>query len=199
MTPTNLIIRQGKTFTRTLRWGATPYLYKAITGITKAAPAVITSAGHAIPDGWRAAIVSAKGMTQINALNSPPRSSEYHKITAIDTNSVSANDINSAGYTAYASGGYLQMLTPVDLAGYTARMSVKDAEGGTEFLRLDTSNSRITLDNTAKTITLLADATVTAAITDLYGVYDLELVSATGVVTVLLSGAVTVIPEVTTT
>ncbi|MBK8773003.1 MAG: hypothetical protein IPM06_21580 [Rhizobiales bacterium] len=58
-------------------------------------------------------------------------------------------------------------------------MSIKDVVGGTELLRLDTTNARIALDNAAKTIALTISAADTAAITWLEGVYDLELVSAT--------------------
>ena len=195
---TDLIIQQGKTFTRVIRWAVGPYIYKPITAITQAAPASVTCTAHGLVEGWRAAIVSVAGMTQINAANAPPRSDDYHKVTVTDVNTVSFNDINSARYSAYASGGYLQYLTPVSLAGYTARMSIKDAVGGTEILSLTTENFRIVLNDTAKTITLIVDAITTAALTAEYGVYDLELVAADGAVTVLLSGSITITPEVTT-
>lgn len=210
---TNLVIIKGKTFSRVIRWAAAPYLYKPITAITQAAPVAITSAGHGIPDGWQVAVVSVKGMTQINAvIPTDPRafSSVSHKATASDANTVTINDINSAGYSAYTSGGYIQLLSPVDMSGYTARMSIKDRVGGTELFRLDTTSDvavlpythdqpRIVLDNANKTITLTIHAEDTAAMTFSKGVYDLELVSSTGVVDLLLSGNITVASEVTTT
>jgi hypothetical protein len=194
---TDLIIRKGKTFSRVLRWAAAPYIYKAITAIAQTAPATITSTAHGIPDGWRVAVVSVKGMTQINSEKSPPSGKDWHKATSVDANTVAINDINAADFSAYTSGGYLQFLTPVDMAGYTARMSIKDVLGGTELLRLDTTNSRIVIDNTLKKITLTVDAATTAVITWTDGVYDLEMVSGTDVY-LLLSGAVTVEDEVTT-
>ncbi len=61
-----------------------------------------------------------------------------------------------------------------------------------------TSGSGITLGGAAGTIAILISATTTAALTAPFsGVYDLELVSAGGVVTRLLQGAATVSPEVT--
>lgn len=194
---TDLVILQGKTFTRVLRLASLPYIYKAITAITQAAPPVVTATGHGLLDGQRAVIVSSQGMLDINAANNPPRASEYHKATYIDANRISFNDINASGFNPYTGGGYLQYLTPTDLAGCTARMSIKDAIGGTELLRLDTTNSRIVVNNTTKTITLTVDATTTAAITWTTGVYDLELVNGTAV-SLLLSGGITVEPEVTT-
>ena len=176
MAATKLTIIKGKTFSRVIRWAAAPYIYKAITAITQAAPVSITSATHGLVSGWRAAVVSAKGMTQINALSSPPDATEFYKATVVDPNTVTLNDVNAAGYSAYTSGGYLQYLTPVDMTGYTARMSINDRVGGTELIRLSTANGRITVDNTNKTITLNIEVAATAALTWTKGYYDLEMI-----------------------
>lgn len=194
----DLEIRQGETFSRVIRWAGPPYVYKAITGITKAAPAVVTATAHGLVTGQSAAIVSVVGMTEINAEHDPPRNSEYHKVTVLTANTVEINDINSTGFTTYASGGYLQYLTPVSLVGYTARMSIKDKIGGTEYVSLTTANGRIVLDTANSTITFTLTAAETAAFTWRRGVYDLELVSAGSVVSTLLHGDVTVTQEVTT-
>jgi hypothetical protein len=194
-----LQIRQGSTFTYVLRWESLPVVYKAITGIAAQAPARITCVGHGLPDGWRAAVVSVLGMTEINAAGVPPRQSQYRQVTVVDADTVELNGVNAAAFTPYLSGGYLQYNTPVDLAGFTARMTVRDRVGGTELLSLTTENSRIALDNTAKTITLTLAATDTDDLTFVRGVYDLELVSAAGVVTPLAEGTVRVSKEITTT
>lgn len=194
----DLIIEQGKTFTKPIRWESTPIVYKSITGITKTAPAQVTAVGHGIPPGWRAAVVSVKGMTQINALNTPPKDSDYHPVTVVSNDAVSLNDVNAAEFSTYTSGGYLQFNTPVDLTGYTARMTVRDKVGGTELLSLTTENARIVVDPVGYKITLNISATDTAALTWKKGVYDLELQSATGVVTALLAGSISVTKEVTT-
>jgi hypothetical protein len=198
-TKTDLIIQQGKTFSRLLRWEVPPIVYKAITAITKTAPVRLTVVGHGIPAGWRATVVSAKGMKEINAVNTPPRGKDYHRATVIDVDTVEFNDVNAANYTAYTSGGYLQYNTPVDLTGMTARMTIKDRVGGTELASFTTENGGIDIDTAAYTITLYMAAADTAAFTWRRGVYDLEMVSADGTVTLLLYGDVSVEKEVTTT
>jgi hypothetical protein len=199
MAASDLVIQQGKTFDKALRWESAPIVYKSITGVAKQAPASITCVSHGVPDGWRVTVVSVKGMTQINSKNNPPKDKDYARATVVDSDTIELNTVNAADYKAYTSGGYVQYNTPTDMASYTARMSIKDKIGGTELLPLTTANSRILLDNVAKTITLTITAADTAAITWKKGVYDLEMVSPSDVVTKLLSGSVSVEQEVTTT
>lgn len=253
-TTQDFVIQQGKTFSQVLRWETAPIIYKAITGIAQTAPVSITAAGHGVPPNWRVAVVSVNGMTQINSpLDSKSRPTVYHQATVVDPNTISLNDTNAAGFSAWTSGGYVQYNTPTNLTGFTARMTIKDritapnllvcTTGGTtgltlptaagadgtavwgaapagsvrsitwtpstvvalgavidthELLRLDTTNARIAIDTVNYTITLTIAATDTAAIPWLQGVYDLEMVSAGGVVTALLSGNISVSQEVTT-
>lgn len=97
--------------------------------------------------------------------------------------------------------------TPVNLTGYTARMQVRASftSSGT-IASLTTSNGGITLGGAAGTVALYISATDTAAFSTaspsqfadaFVGVYDLELVSASGDVTRLLHGDFIVNPEVT--
>jgi hypothetical protein len=195
---TNLTIRQGSTFLFVFRWETTPIVYKPITAIAAQAAVRITATGHGLTDGWRAAVVSVVGMTEINAAHTPPRESEYFPVTVIDANTVEINKINASGFTPYESGGYLQFNTPASLVGLTARMQVKNRVGGTELLLLETLNGRITVDDASKTITLLLDATDTEALAFTKGVYDLELVSPGGSVVAIATGSFTVTKEVTT-
>ena len=194
----DIVLTKGDTFSLVLRWETAPFVYKAITAITKAAPARITATAHGMVDGWRAAIVSVVGMREINSKNAPPRSTDFHKVTYVDANTVDINDVNSALYTAYTSGGYLQYYTPASLASFTARMQVRPTadDTATPLISL-TDSSGIALSDAAKTITITITAAVTAALPATAGVYDLELVSAAGVVTKLLQGAVVIASEVT--
>ena len=196
----DLIIQQGRTFSLALRWESPPIIYRPITAIAQTAPARLTVPTHGVPDGWRVAITNVKGMTEINAEANKLTSRDYHQATVVDANTLDINDINASGFKPYTSGGYIQFNTPVDLTGFTARMSIKDRVGGTELLSLTTANSRIAIDATAKVITLTISAEDTAALTFTTGVYDLEMVSGAtpAVVTALLSGRVTVTKEVTT-
>ncbi len=197
----DLTIRRGETFTLTVRWETEPWLYAAIASISRTAPVRITSAAQAIPDGWQVAVVDAQGMTALNAANNPPKPKDMRRATAVSSTEIEFNDISSASFGAHkANTGYLAWLTPHALAGYTARMQIKDRVGGLVLFSL-TSNvaGGIEIDDANKVI----EVTLTAAQAEMAaaasGVYDLELVSTGGVVTALLAGAVAFGDEVTTT
>jgi hypothetical protein len=88
--------------------------------------------------------------------------------------------------------------TAINLTGYSARMQVRETYSSSTSIVSLTSGAGITLGGAAGTIAIVISATTTAALTAPFsGVYDLELVSAGGVVTRLLQGAATVSPEVT--
>lgn len=193
----DLTMVQGTTFKVVITWETTPIVYREITGVTQGAPAVITCLAHGVPDGWRVAIVGVKGMTQLNAKNTPPEEEDFIRATKVSDNQIELNEVITAGYSAYSSGGFVMYYTPALLPGFEARMSIKDRAGGTELLRLDTDNTRITLDDTLGTVLLTVSATDTAALTWTKGVYDLEMVSPAGEVTAILTGTVTVKKEVT--
>ena len=93
---------------------------------------------------------------------------------------------------------YKESGVAVNLTGYTARMQVRSTlESATTVVELTTANSRITLGGAAGTISLTISATDTAALTAGRGVYDLELVSGSGIVTRLLQGVATISRNVT--
>ena len=192
-------IEQGRTFTQLIYWAdEDKIVYKPITGATQTAPVRLTVTGHSLTNGWPVAVTNVKGMTELNAEANAVKDKDYTPTTIIDPDTIELNAINAAGFKAYTSGGYIQYFQPVDLTGYTARMTVKDKVGGTELLSLTSANSRVTIDATNKTITLTITAVDTAAITWSKGVYDLEMVSPSNVVTAILTGKVTVTKEVTT-
>lgn len=193
-----LPIRQGSTFSFVFRWEDLPIVYRPITGVLNSAPVRITCPAHGLVDGWRAAVVSVRGMTQLNA-SVPPRVSQYRPVTVIGVDTIEFNDVNAADFSPYESGGYVQYYTPVDLTGYTARMRIRNKVRGAELTApLTTESGQILLDPAARTITLLLSATTTAAFTFSRGVYDLEMVSPTEVVTSIAEGPVTVHKEITT-
>jgi len=197
---TDITITKGSTFSRVLRWEAAPFVLTPITAINKAAGTVVTAAGHGLVSGWRAAVVSAGGMRQINAKSYPPRATDFHKVTFVSSSQISFNDVDSSNFTTYTSGGYLASYTPVSLASFTARMKIRATASSTEVLvSLTSPSGGIVLDNTNHTITVTISAADTAAYTFSEGVFDLELVSgdATPVVTKLLSGNVFVLDEIT--
>jgi hypothetical protein len=195
----DFVITRGSTFTRVLRWQVRPFILTPITAITAATPPVITATGHGLVAGWRAAVVGAQGMRQINAKAYPPRMTDFHKITYISPTQISFNDVDASGFSAYTSGGALCSYTPVSLAGFSARMKIRATASDTTVLASLVSPTEIVLDDTNHTITVTIDAVTTAAYAFAAGVYDLELVSgdATPVVTKLLSGNIAVLDEIT--
>lgn len=199
-TTENLVIRRGETYSKVCRWELAPFIVKTITSISAGVSTRIVAVGHGLVNGWRVAVVGAKGITSLNAKSNPPEEDDFKRATVIDADTIEFNGYSTADEKKAHTGntGAIVFYTPQDLAGYTARMSIKDKVGGTEILSLTTVNSRIEIDDTAKEIRLSISATDTAAITAKTGVYDLELVSGDGAVTAVLTGTVTFTNEVTT-
>jgi hypothetical protein len=196
----NIVIKQGSTFTMPLRWETTDPVFVPVASISQTAPTVVvTSQPHGMPDGWRAAFVSCNGMEQINA-HTPVRTSDFRNMRALTPASLSIPALDTADFDAYTGGGFLQYYTPQPLAGYDARMSIRDRIRGSELLLLTVANGRIAIDDVLKTITLTIGADITAAISWLRAVYDLEMVKTAisgEVVTRLLEGSISVSREVT--
>lgn len=185
----NFEVSPGDTFAQVFRWATGPYITKAITGITRAAPTVVTAVGHGVVAGWPVAVASAGGMVEINASRYPPRGTDWHPATILSADTVELNDVDSTLFTAYTSGGFLVYPTPVTLTGMTATFKVYDnpSHTGTPLVSL-TQLAGITLDNTAKTITITFP---TASVTWNVGYYELVLTDTSGVVKELAEGTIT--------
>lgn len=189
-TKLNLKIYQGSTFQQTIRWESPSLSYKTITGITKAAPCVITSALHGIPAGWRFKVRNVAGMKEINT-------DDYLTASDTDTNTITVSGLNTLGYTAYTSGGVLEFNTPEDLSGCSARMQIRAKLTSDVIIdELTSQNNEIIIDNIAKTIVINIDAVTTAAYTFSTAVYSLEIVKGL-VVTPLVFGSITLNKEIT--
>lgn len=85
-----------RTYARTADPFATYAATTTITGITKAANAVVTTAAHGYSNGDKVKFAAVVGMTEING--------QTGTVTVINVNSYSV-DIDSRNYTAYTSGG----------------------------------------------------------------------------------------------
>jgi hypothetical protein len=190
----DLEIVQGATFSQVMTWCSDVLVQKTISAIAKGAPTSVTAASHGMVSGLPCWLEELGGMRQARQdhLVDPPH------IATVISSSVVTVPLNSHQFNDFTSGGALVYYQPQDLTGFTARMQIRDSVGAAAaLLELTTSNSRIALDNTAKTITLTISATDTAAITWTRGVYDLELVSAGGVVYRVSQGNVFVNRETT--
>lgn len=197
MTPAkiNYKIYQGTTFRETFRWESQTKGYASISSITKAAPCVITTqSNHTIPLNWRIRVVGAGGMKELNIAGED----DYYLTTAVTSNTLTLNQINSANYTAYTSGGIIEYNLPISLVGYTAQMQIRETlDSSTSIIELTSTNGGIIIDTTNYTISISISATQTRAFTFPTAVYSLELTDSSGVVTTLVTGNLTLVQEVT--
>ena len=88
--------------------------------------------------------------------------------------------------------------TAIDLSGYTARMTLRtDYEATSSLLALTSPSGGLVITGASGLVTVTITATQTAALAAGYFVYDLEIVSAGGVVTRMAEGVGAISREVT--
>lgn len=187
----NFKIYQGSTFREVLRWESSSIEYVPVTAISKSAPVIVTAPNHNCPLGWRARVVGAGGMKEINTPDS------YYLVTDRTQDTVTFNKVNALQYGQYTSGGVLEYNKPVPLTGYTARMQIREKlDSDAVLLELTTENGGIIIDTQMFTITLVATAQQTQSLSFTQAVYSLELVQNQEVVP-FSSGNVLLVREVT--
>lgn len=190
----NYKIYQGSTFEEIYRWETETKVYVPIASITKAAPCEITTTTpHNLPIGWRFKVVGAGGMKEINSVSDSTQIASYTTSTLIRV-----NQVNSLGYTTYTSGGVVEFNEPVPLAGYSARMQIRESvDSPTVIYEASSSLGQIALNNNLGTITITIPATATTLFTFTTAVYAVELFDSNGKVIPFLVGNLTLVPEVT--
>jgi hypothetical protein len=188
-------IYQGSTFQETLRWESETKQYAPISAITNAAPCVITtSTAHGVPLNWRVRVAGVNGMKDINTL----ADDAYYLVTGKTSTTLTINQVNSAAYSPYTSGGMVEYNTPVPITGYTAQMQIRETvESPTVIAELSTANNRIVIDPVNYTITMTLPASLTATFNFDAAVYSCELTDAQGIVMPFLTGSITLVKEVT--
>ena len=86
---------------------------------------------------------------------------------------------------------------PYDLTGYTARMQIRRTiESPTAMISLTTENNGISIDEEDGAVTVTMNHNQTAAL-DSSGVYDIELINNSGIVSRMIQGNFTLSLEVT--
>jgi hypothetical protein len=189
----NYRIYQGSTFSETFRWESATKIYKSITNVTKAAPVVLSVPAHGIKNGWRFRVTNVNGMKEINTVNTE----SYYFASNTTSDTITINDINSLGFTTYTNGGVIEYNQPVDLAGFTARMQIREKITSTDIIdSLTTENGRIVIDTVNSYITINIPANITQTYNFPSAVYSLELVRSQEVIPFLI-GTLTLNREVT--
>ena len=192
----NYKIYQGSTFEEVYRWESATKTYATIASISNSAPCVITvTSGQPVPPvNWRVRVTGVSGMKEINLTVDE----DYYLTTAIDTNNVSINQVNSANYGAYTSGGVMAWNSPIPLTNLTAKMQIRENIDAALLLELNTENGGIVINPTDYTITVKMTSSQTSAFSFTTAIYSLELTNSTsGKVTTFIAGNLSLIREVT--
>lgn len=204
----DLHIKRGSTFRKTLRWLTDHMIYKAVTGMPSTAPVRFTVPAHGMTDGALAAVSGLVGPTALNAVNSPPLYSDdplysdFRPVSVVDVDTIEFNDMSAAAMPAYVSGGIVQYREPVDLTGMTARLQMRttiEAADPPE-LELTTENGGIEIYPSAHRIDIVIEDEQTEVLFLVTGagVWDIEMLSGDEVERID-EGKVTCSPEVTRT
>lgn len=189
----NYKIYQGSTFQETYRWESETKVYVPIQTVQKSAPCQIaTQLPHNLPQGWRFRVVGAGGMKEINNVGD-----SYYVSTSVTANSIEINQVNSLGFTTYTTGGVVEYNQPVDLAGFNARMQIREAVDSTVIIHeATTENQQIVVNNTGKFIQITLLGNVTQNFNFTTAVYSLELYNGNNVIP-FINGNLTLVQEVT--
>lgn len=181
-------ITKGSTYRDVLFWATEECVFKPAT-VIPGAPVRLSAVGHGLTDGWP--LVWVEGHSNFD-------DKQAHVVRVVDVDTLELPCLNGVKYKAGAAT--LRALVPVDMTGYAARMQIRSKVDGPVLFELTSDalpgEPRITLDNTAKTITREIHAALTEAIDWKAGVFDLEMVIG-DTVTKIDAGKVTVDLEVT--
>lgn len=199
----DLTIPRGKTFEYAFLYSedAQHPIYADIAAITDTAPVTLNVPGHGVPDGW---LVRIEGVSVPGELNTAARDLQYDLARVVDADHLLLSGLNGSRWREYRSGGQVVYAKPFDLTGCHARATVRDRVGGNVLFRWHSSpdverDGVIEMDTEGCQIVLILDAATSAAIPWRRGVYEVELIDATGRVhAVTAISRITVTKEVTT-
>ncbi len=197
-------VRAGATFNPIVRWGSNVLSAAAITAIAQTTPVQITAPGHGVPNGWPVAVVGVTGMNGINSSRYPPGLDDLHDATVVNANTLVLNDVSAALLVppyvpagAGISGGYVVWNTPHVLTGVIATMTVWDDPNRDDTPLVVLSNalggSGMTIDTVNMLILpFLQTAGLAWGTPGTIAYYDLDVTDASGNVTNLYTGTLTI-------
>lgn len=194
-------VRLGASADIPIRVETNSLTFAPIASIAKSAPArVVTTDPHGIPDGWRVAIVDAKGMTELNVDTVSDR--DLTKVTVINATTLDLDGISSLGFRTHtASTGAVAFYAPKDLSAYTSgNMDVKKRVGGDIEVNFNTASGTLEIDTATNAVWVRQADTDIATLSARDYVFDIELTRPTGIDAICSADSIfTVFPEVTTT
>lgn len=177
----DITIRRGSTFRWVIRVEQPKVVYVPITAIDKTAPVRLHAVAHGLTSGRRFLVTGAKGLTALNAKNSPPRATDYHKASVVDADTIEVNSINAANAAAYTGGGMIQYNAPLDMTGYEIRMQARASEKSDVIVfAASTTDGKIVMQPDGMSAVLTLPDALTSAITASSAVYDVEFVAPDG-------------------
>lgn len=112
---------------------------KAITGVTKANPGVVTSAGHGLSNGTSILIYDVVGMTQLNG--------NTYTVANAATDTFELSGVDTSAYTTYVSGGKIATFKTNAITGIK---EYRTSTGTIQMLVFDTK--RVAKYNTANAV-----------------------------------------------
>lgn len=176
-----LVIRRGSTFRWVIRVEQAQVVYVPITAIDKTAPVRLHAPAHGLTDGRRFLVMGAKGLTALNAKNSPPRATDYLRAKVIDEDTIEVNSINALNMPAYTGGGVIQYNAPLNLTGYEIRMQARESvDSDVIVFSASTTDGKIVMQPDGMSAVLTLPDALTSAITASSAVYDVEFVAPDG-------------------
>lgn len=177
----DITIRRGSTFRLVIRVEQPKVVYVPITAIDKAAPVRLHAVAHGLTSGRRFLVTGAKGLTALNAKNSPPRATDYHKASVVDADTIEVNNVNATNAAAYTGGGVIQYNAPLDMTGYEIRMQARASEKSEVIVfAASTTDGKIVMQPDGMSAVLTLPDALTSAITASSAVYDVEFVAPDG-------------------
>lgn len=197
-----LKILQGKTFTLDLKCAGEDLVYKPIQAIASKAPARLTVPGHGLPNEWPVRVESLTAPLEL--LTAP---GQWKAASKVDVDTLEFNDLNLSAARPLAGPAVLIYPRPENLTGWKIRAQFREAVAGTVLLTassvtpdspVTTPDGTITIDPDNSEFTLSFSDVITAAITWVTAVYDIEAIRPDGtVVQIIAPSNVTLEKEIT--
>lgn len=194
-------VRKGSTENIPIRMESAVWTYAAIENLSQSAPVRIKSTGHAIPEGWRVAVMNVVRPKDLNSEHNPPWDEDMRVVTVVDPDHIEFNEINGSAFQGFSRSGELAWRLPVDLTQYaSARMTVRASVGGSLIASWNTTSGHLQIDATQQAVWVRLAHTDTEALPVGRFVFDVELVRTTGEVerVCVAESDFTVLPENTT-